>query len=201
MTYDPRTYWPDRARQQGPLYVTLNGKDGQFSIRQAEVFAAGLDGIRATRLLDFGCGPGRLAPALGRQCEHYVGVDIVEASIKHAQEAAGDNCTFIHLHDDTLPEHIRPIDTVVAVTVFQHIPDEDLQIWASELQHVVTPGANYYIIDDCARRQWYQDTAEHVFRRRPEVLAEILGIDIHRVAYVHADFKESHYLLHGVIRP
>lgn len=88
-------------------------------------------GVRRAAL-DFGCGVGRLAPALAARFGRYVGVDISEGMISRARELHADrpNCEFVTSPDGSLGPLPGPgsggFDLVVSYYVLQHLPDPAL---------------------------------------------------------------------------
>ena len=202
MTYEPRTYWPKRFADQGLLYVTRGGKDFKFFREQADAFFTAIDSLKlppCRLLLDFGCGVGRLAGALhGSGTNRYVGVDIVAAAIAKARAEYKDwNGVDFWTVTDHFPEEadLVCVDRLVAITVFQHMPDPDLEHWAAEFRRVGDPGLEFVIIDDTGPRG--EQTAEHVFRRSPDRIAEVCGFEIVAADLITADHKDSHVLIHG----
>lgn len=92
-----------------------------FSVIES-IFSAG---FRPTRALDFGCGVGRLLPALARRCDSVVGVDVSPAMLaeagKHCDRRKLDNVTLLRTDDDlAIPG--GSFDLIHSFIVFQHIP-------------------------------------------------------------------------------
>ena len=78
---------------------------------------------RRERVLDFGCGVGRLARPFAREFAEYVGVDVAEGMVNHARELHADlqNCTFV-LGGDLGAFADASFDLVFANLVLQHLP-------------------------------------------------------------------------------
>src|SRR5204863_2500144 len=76
------------------------------------------------RVLDFGCGVGRLARPFAARFDEYVGVDVAEGMVARARELHADlaNCTFAAAADlAQLPD--ASFDLVYSNLVLQHLPD------------------------------------------------------------------------------
>lgn len=81
--------------------------------------------FRPGRILDFGCGVGRLSLAFARRASEVVGVDVAPAMLElcqaHADEMQLDNITLIKADDD-MSQVAGTFDLVNSFIVFQHIP-------------------------------------------------------------------------------
>jgi trans-aconitate methyltransferase len=98
---------------------------GEADVEQILVTAAELGRpSRRERVLDFGCGVGRLTRALARRFDEAVGIDVSERMLEHARRLNADtpNVTFAS-SDEPPPE---PFDLVVANLVLQHLPSKAL---------------------------------------------------------------------------
>ncbi|MCC5877144.1 MAG: class I SAM-dependent methyltransferase [Candidatus Sumerlaeia bacterium] len=99
------------------------------------------------RVLDFGCGLGRLTYAWAPYARECVGVDISESMVAQAAEKArASNCRFIHNErpDLTLFEDAS-FDMVHTLIVLQHIPSrDDIETYLREFIRVTRPGGVIY---------------------------------------------------------
>lgn len=176
MTYQSRTYWSERARKQGASYVGPGGHAGD-SAREASVFAEVIARTMppGRAVLDFGCGPGRLAPALLAKASAYVGLDSCAEGVAMAPALPG--ARFEHLADQ-LPLIDGAVDRIAAVVVLQHIVDEDqIAHWCREIRRVLEPGGRVLVID-------HQELAapdEHMRPRGPWRIGELLGMEAESV--------------------
>jgi len=77
------------------------------------------------KVLDFGCGVGRLMIPLAHRCESVIGMDVSDAMLKEAQKNCLDNSitnvTFLK-SDDCLSNLTGTYDFIHSYIVFQHIP-------------------------------------------------------------------------------
>lgn len=93
---------------------------------------------KPSRALDFGCGTGRIAIPLSRQCE-VVGVDVSPSMLAEAQRNSTGNATFV-LSDDELSRVEGKFDLVHSVIVFQHIPIARGMHITEKLLSLLNPG-------------------------------------------------------------
>jgi SAM-dependent methyltransferase len=95
------------------------------------------------RILDFGCGVGRLVLPFARIATEVVGVDIAPEMLSEAQrnaeEAGLDNTSFVRV-DDSLNTVTGCFDLVHAFIVFQHIPPVRGEQIALRLVEKLNPG-------------------------------------------------------------
>lgn len=100
-------------------------------------------GFNPSRILDFGCGVGRLVLPFARIAEEVVGADIAPEMLAEAQrnsEKAGlDNTSFVRV-DDSLNTVTGRFDLVHAFIVFQHIPPARGEQIALSLVEKLAPG-------------------------------------------------------------
>ena len=93
------------------------------------------------RVLDFGCGVGRLARPFSARFEEYVWVDVAEGMVARAQELHADlaSCTFVAAADLTqLPE--ASFDLVYSNLVLQHLPSRAaVERYLADFLRVVRP--------------------------------------------------------------
>ncbi len=96
------------------------------------------------RILDFGCGVGRLIVPMSRFGEHVVGVDVSEAMLKEATENclrySITNVRFVR-SDDRLSALDGKFDFIHSFIVFQHIPpSRGMTILQRLLEHLEIGG-------------------------------------------------------------
>jgi SAM-dependent methyltransferase len=93
------------------------------------------------RVLDFGCGVGRLARPFGSRFEEYVGVDVAEGMVARARELHADlpSYTFLAAADLTqLPD--ASFDLVYSNLVLQHLPSRAaVERYLADFLRVVRP--------------------------------------------------------------
>lgn len=154
---DLGAFWDARAREDA-LYFVDN--DQPYKAADVEAFWRGgeevVDGLwrrldapaidPAARVLDLGCGVGRLTRALAARVPEgeVVGLDVSAAMLERAREenahlrnasfVQGDGATLGGLGDASF-------DLAVSFVVFQHLPDPRMTLrYVSELGCVLRPG-------------------------------------------------------------
>ena len=112
-------------------------------------------------LVDIGCGAGVLAPHVAHLGHRHVGVDVVAASARQAQERG---VTVLLGDARGLPLADGCADVVVAGEVLEHVPDLDLVV--TEATRVLRPGGTL-VIDTIAATWWGRFTSITVGERMP----------------------------------
>jgi SAM-dependent methyltransferase len=130
------------------------------------------------RVLDFGCGVGRLARPFAARFGEYVGVDVSEAMVSRARELHADlsNCTFVA----SAAPHLAvfrdgSFDLVYSNLVLQHLPDTAaVERYLAEFSRVVRPDG-IVVFQLPARLGWRQRLQP---RRRLYRLLRGLGLRV-----------------------
>lgn len=101
------------------------------------------------RILDLGCGPGRLAIPFARGCTwaHVVGVDISRRMLDkaRAQREAHHlrNCVLLLGDGRTLPALAGALDGAYSMLTFQHLPAEVSAAYVQEVAERLKPGGRF----------------------------------------------------------
>lgn len=108
--------------------------------REIETYTG--ESIDGRRLLDYGCGTGRIAVALAERCEHVWGLDIMPGVLRKAAETARElNVENVEwLEASHLPELSGRYDAVISMWVFQHIPTREGERTFARLLDGLAPG-------------------------------------------------------------
>lgn len=109
------------------------------AIERAAVRHAGLrDGMA---LIDFGCGSGRLAWALGQAMRiDYLGIDVVQALLDYARSKSPPGYRFLLNRTLHIPAADASADMVSAFSVFTHLLHTETYIYLEDIRRVLRPG-------------------------------------------------------------
>ena len=101
------------------------------------------------RLLDFGCGNGRLVPFL--PSVEYLGIDNNESYIAEASSGKGsDRVTFMCADVKELASFgVEPFDTVVSLGVLHHLSDDVAEPALEAALALLKPGGRLVTMDPC----------------------------------------------------
>ena len=178
-------YWNDRVRRYGhtgesdqPTYWY----DQRLRLLATEkVILASRP--RGGRALDFGCGTGDFCALLSAQFDEVVGYDPSSAAIERARQRNG--APNIQYTDDFERAVGRPVDLILAVTVFQHLThDEDLRSRLARLVGALTDRGRIAILETFADAEW--DGGYIKRRTLPRLLEVFRDAGLERIA--HRDF-------------
>ena len=147
--------WNQRAREDAHYYVAFGGRDqdeegflatGHEVVKAIEAELKRLPSAnpRNRRVLEIGCGPGRLMKPLSRHFGEIHGIDVSDEMIRLARERLAD-IPHAHVHVAKglgLPLFAgESFDIVYSYAVYQHIPSRDVVLaYMRETARVLTPG-------------------------------------------------------------
>jgi ubiquinone/menaquinone biosynthesis C-methylase UbiE len=99
------------------------------------------------KILDFGCGNGRLLEIFNNKKIEYYGVDISQKLIDLAQEKyAKDGVSFQKISSSSiLPFPDNFFNSVMSISVFHHFPSGYAKVMAKEIYRVTKPGGTIII--------------------------------------------------------
>jgi ubiquinone/menaquinone biosynthesis C-methylase UbiE len=99
-------------------------------------------GPRWDRVLDFGCGAGRLSQALAEHADEVVGVDVSPPMLEVARKLdATGRCTFVlNERQDLTQFEDSSFDLVYSELVLQHLPATAIDAYLTEFLRVLRPG-------------------------------------------------------------
>jgi SAM-dependent methyltransferase len=99
-------------------------------------------GPRWGRVLDFGCGAGRLSQALAEHADEVVGVDVSPPMLDVARELdASGRCAFVLNESQDLGQFTASsFDLVYSELVLQHLPAPVIDGYLAEFVRVLRPG-------------------------------------------------------------
>lgn len=120
-------------------FLATGRRDVAASVAWLEELGAG---PRWGRVLDFGCGAGRLSQALAELADEVVGVDVSPPMLEVARELDPDGrCTFVLNESQDLGRFpASSFDLVYSELVLQHLPAAVIDGYLAEFVRVLRPG-------------------------------------------------------------
>jgi 2-polyprenyl-3-methyl-5-hydroxy-6-metoxy-1,4-benzoquinol methylase len=183
-----REYWDKRYAVQGMKTVGhISFNEREFDVvteRSVRLLRASTAGILSGRVLDLGCGWGRMSRELvGMGCEIH-GLDVAEWAIEKARETVPSG-TFGLFDGKTIPYTDGHFNGVLTWTVLQHVPEHDLGFLSQEIVRVLAPGGMLICYENIsaapsAGHIWFR--SEYDYRRLFqslifEAISSIKGMD------------------------
>lgn len=96
------------------------------------------------KILDIGCGNGRILDMFNNKNIQYTGVDSSKELIEIAKDQRGDRGVFVHANALTLPFEENTFDTVFSIAVLHHIPSKNYRnMFMSEAYRVLKPRGTF----------------------------------------------------------
>jgi len=136
-------YWEDRRDKLGDAAV---GRKGEDYIKQGDRIQALLgDALSGffSHGLDFGCGWGRLTPAIAGVCGHVWVADIIDEWVARAASLL-PNTTGLRIASENIPLESESMDLVVDIMSLQSIQDDWLHLrMCKELRRVLRPSGRF----------------------------------------------------------
>ncbi len=147
------SFWNQQAATPEAALAAVDGSASEDIVRRtgrwtaAQVRAAlGVDGSQ--RVLELGCGVGRIGRELARHCRSWHGVDISAAMVEVASSrlAGLENVTVSALTRTTLePLADASFERAYTVAVLCHMDKEDLYLYLREIHRVLADGGLAYL--------------------------------------------------------
>lgn len=143
--YEPEAgpRWAERATLPGLASVIdpadrLGAKNALIDRVQRRALARALGDVRGRRIVDFGCGTGRISAQLARAGADVLGIDASPEMIAVAERGSG--ASYAVVDDGRLPCGDDSVDAVISVTVLQYMPHVELTPLLAEWSRVIRPG-------------------------------------------------------------
>jgi ubiquinone/menaquinone biosynthesis C-methylase UbiE len=164
----PGAGWEERAAKEG-LRAVLDPDDQRgmknqyIDMLHKAALAKHLKTRRGEKILDFGCGTGRLFGFLSKYGAQVTGIDITK-NMTDAAAKLYPGGTFIHYDGGKLPFENDFFDDIVSVYVLQHITArENLEATAKELMRCLKKGSRIYLIEQVSK-----ESSDYYLHRLPQ---------------------------------
>lgn len=130
-----------QASDEDAARLTIGGDFGLYSVMERELLVQhGLEPRH--RLVDVGCGSGRLTRGLAPYLTGgYLGIDVVPEQLAFARKEAPDPSWRFEVTEGlSIPERDGAADMVCFFSVFTHILHEQCYVYLQEARRVLRPG-------------------------------------------------------------
>lgn len=150
LTYETR--WDRSAGTAEEARLAVDGSASEEVLRRtgawaADQVAAALDISESDRVLELGCGVGRIGLELAPRCREWHGVDISSNMLGVAEERLGQlaNVYFHKIRRTSLEAfEDASIDKIYCSAVFIHLDKEDVFLFLREFARILKPGGLAY---------------------------------------------------------
>lgn len=151
-----REFWNAAAREDAYFAVLSSPESRDPSTREAYFDATASEDLRRlgwflhaeSRVLDLGCGVGRLTKALAHRCAEVIGVDISAemVAIARARTAASPNVRIVETDGSSLAcVATGTVDFVVSLLCLIHVDRRAAFRYFHEIRRVLAPGGRAWL--------------------------------------------------------
>lgn len=154
------------------------------------------------RLLDAGCGSGRMAVPLARACYRVVGLDLVREGLQEMRWRGA--VTPVEGDVRCMPFKDRSFDAVVCYDVLQHLLEPERARAVEEMRRVLAPGGRVFIGTFGREDMRYggSEVEPHTFRRESGIIyhyfsEEEMGRLLSRFGRVRVESAATHRTFRG----
>lgn len=163
-------YWLNRYQEQGERTVGHSSFSSDEFIKRSNSAVSlllkfiGDRYIIEKRVLDFGCGIGRMTKPLAVFFEEVYGIDVVPWAIERAKQ----NCSqaqFRVYNGVSIPFPDDYMGLIVSWTVLQHIPIGEVGAIVGEFYRILRPGGKIIMYENIST--WHPDKPHIWFRDVP----------------------------------
>lgn len=155
---DAAAYWEQRALRyagygDGLKAVCSFGMPRLYNraihVTQRRALRGLLTGLQGQRVLDVGCGVGRWSRCMAATARQVVGLDISPTMLAEARQRSAS----LGVHADFLlggiaeTRLLETFDTILCVTVIQHVRDEDVLAALQNLKAMLAPGGRLILME------------------------------------------------------
>jgi ubiquinone/menaquinone biosynthesis C-methylase UbiE len=93
------------------------------------------------KLIDYGCGSGRLASVLAKRVEvDYLGIDIVDDLLKYARSKSPKAYQFLNHRGLNVPVADSSVDMICAFSLFTHLLQAETYLYMQDMYRALIPG-------------------------------------------------------------
>jgi SAM-dependent methyltransferase len=181
------------AEYNDPRLVEIYDAEGPWG-RDDDYFAALVNETPGARVLDLGCGTGRLTVALAAAGHRVTGIEPSQASLDAARAKAGaDRVTWIHGTAASAPAQAFDVAIMTGHASQFLLTEGEWTAALSALAHALAPGGRLAVhAYDPAARVWERWTPEHTRRHVPlgdgttvSIWTEVTSRTADTVSYSH----------------
>jgi cyclopropane fatty-acyl-phospholipid synthase-like methyltransferase len=145
-------FWDDKASTTVGAYAAVDGSVDEEVLQATGRYTAAQ--VRAAlalkpehRVLELGCGVGRIGYWLAPQVSHWHGVDISQNMLEVARARLAGRGNFgldVLTRSDLKMLEDASFDAAYSIAVFIHMDKEDLYLYLRELKRVLKPGGRLF---------------------------------------------------------
>ena len=147
-----KNFWNEKASTGLGAFIAVDGSTNEETARLTGLYSArqvatALDLQPGDRVLELGCGVGRIGREIAPRVAHWEGSDISSNMLAVARErlAGHANTGFTELHRSSLePLATASFDKAYCVAVFIHMDKEDFYLYLEDMARVLKPGGLLY---------------------------------------------------------